>query len=174
MKTLEWWVILLRCFNMCWETQLVYDDENDEAWDLTLFYKTDGWIRMRYHSKFTVQPHYLNWVRLSWKFRCIRISSHEGTNTNAYKLPAKPYPIQVLWLYGNFGMVSHPNATISFIKGLRLMPQHFHHHKPFVFLNTCQNISIEWLVIPRFSQVIFTKYSHLKWSSFWFSSKLLS
>ena len=33
---------------------------------------------MRYHSKFTIQPHYLNWVRLSWKFICISISSLAG------------------------------------------------------------------------------------------------
>ena len=33
---------------------------------------------MRYYSKFTVQPHYLNWVRLSWKFICISISSLTG------------------------------------------------------------------------------------------------
>jgi len=43
--------------------------------------------------------------------------SREGTNTNAYKLLTKPYPIQVLWLYGKIGMESHPNpTTISFYK----------------------------------------------------------
>ena len=33
---------------------------------------------MRYHSNFTVQPQYLNWVRLSRKFICISISSLAG------------------------------------------------------------------------------------------------
>jgi hypothetical protein len=30
---------------------------------------------------------------------------------------SSPTQIQVLWLYGKIEMVSHPNPTISFIKG---------------------------------------------------------
>ena len=45
---------------------------------LSPFIKTDGWVRMWYHSNFTVQPQYLNWVRLSRKFICISISSLAG------------------------------------------------------------------------------------------------
>ena len=51
-----------------------FDDENVEAWALAL-YKTDGWVRMRYHSNFTVQPQYLNWVGLNWKFICLSMGS---------------------------------------------------------------------------------------------------
>ena len=31
--------------------------------------------RTRYHSNFTVQPQYLNWVGLNWKFMCLSMSS---------------------------------------------------------------------------------------------------
>ena len=51
-----------------------------KCWGMSLspFIKTDGWVRMRYHSNFTIQPQYLNWVRLSRKFICISISSLTG------------------------------------------------------------------------------------------------
>ena len=75
----------------------------------------------------------------------------KGTHTKVYKFPVKPYP--------NFGYCGctvklewyRIQTTISFIKGLRLMPQHFHHQNHLVFKNTCQNISVEWLIILRFS-----------------------
>ena len=55
---------------------------------------------------------------------------------------SSPTQIRVLWLYGKIGMVSHPD-NLQFYKGLRLMPQHFHHQNHLVFKNTCQNISLE-------------------------------
>src|SRR4051812_41345626 len=53
----------------------------------------------------------------------------KGTHTKVYKFPVKLYPI--LGYYGctgKIGMVSHPENH-QFYKGLRLMPQHFHHQK---------------------------------------------
>ena len=29
----------------------------------------------RYHSNFTIQPQYLNWERLNWKFMCLSMGS---------------------------------------------------------------------------------------------------
>ena len=48
LKTLEWWVILLKDF----------EDEYDLS-DMMNLTKTDGWVRMRYHSNFWVPPQYL-------------------------------------------------------------------------------------------------------------------
>ena len=48
-----------------------------KCWGMILspFIKSDGRVRMRYHSNFTVQPQYLNWVGLSRKFICISMGS---------------------------------------------------------------------------------------------------
>src|SRR3954465_12687957 len=75
----------------------------------------------------------------------------KGTHTKVYKFPVKPYPI-----FGycgctvKIGLVSYPDNH-EFYKWLRLMPQHFQHQNHLVFKNTCQNISVEWLIILRFS-----------------------
>src|SRR3954466_3221532 len=55
---------------------------------------------------------------------------------------SNPTQSWVLWLYNKIGMVSHPDNH-QFYKGLRLIPQHFHHQNHLVFGNTCQNISVE-------------------------------
>ena len=47
-KTLEWWVILLKDF----------EGEYDLN-DMVNLTKTDGWVRMRYHSNLQVPPQYL-------------------------------------------------------------------------------------------------------------------
>ena len=68
-------------------------------------------------------------------------SFRKGTHTKAYKLLVKPYPTQVLWLYGKVGMVSHPNPTISFYQsqGTCLIQYHLQfivfptHVKPFQY-----------------------------------------
>ena len=67
MKTLEWWVILLICFDMCSWTPDDLDDENVEAWALAL-YKTDGCldaIPFQFYRKTTIPE---IWVGLDWKF----------------------------------------------------------------------------------------------------------
>ena len=67
MQTFEWF--LLKCFDMCWETQwLMMKMLRHEPLP---FYKTHGWVRMWYHSNFTVQPHYSNWVGINWKCICL-------------------------------------------------------------------------------------------------------
>ena len=39
----------------------VFEGEYDQPYDkVTVDKKTDGWVRMRYHSNFTVPPQYLN------------------------------------------------------------------------------------------------------------------
>ncbi len=48
------------------------------AMSLNLFIKLIIGFRCDTIPNFTVQPHYLNWVRLSWKFICISISSLTG------------------------------------------------------------------------------------------------
>ena len=77
MKTLEWLVILLKCFDMCFRTPDDFDDENVEAWSLTL-YKTDGCVDaipfQFYHT--TTIPE--DWVRLDWKLIYLSIGSLTG------------------------------------------------------------------------------------------------
>src|SRR4051812_46530899 len=91
----------------------------------------------------------------------------EGTNTNVYKFPVKPYPI-----FGYCGCTIklewyHIQKTISFIKGLRLMPQHFHHQKS---SGVRKHMSKHLSRMIHHSKVFitnFTKYSHLKLIKFY-------
>src|SRR4051812_17134922 len=86
----------------------------------------------------------------------------EGTNTKVYKFPVKAYPI-----FGYCGCTIklewyRIQTTISFIKGLRLMPQHFHHQNHQVFGKTCPKHFNRMIHHSKVFITIFTKDSHLK------------
>ena len=86
MKTLEWWVILLKCFYMCSWTQDDFDDENVKAWALAL-YKTDGFldaIPFQFYRTTTIPK---NWVGLDWKLIYLSMGS----------LTAKVWDEAILW-----------------------------------------------------------------------------
>ena len=52
-----------------------FEGEYDRPYDMVTLTKTDGWVRMRYHSNFTVPPQYLNWVGLNWKLMYLSMGS---------------------------------------------------------------------------------------------------
>ena len=86
MKTLEWWIILLRCFNMCFRTPDDLDDENVKAWALAL-YKTDGCldaIPFQFYRTTTIPE---NWVGLDRKLIYLSMGS----------LTAKVWAKATLW-----------------------------------------------------------------------------
>ena len=74
MKTLEWWVILLKCFDMCFRTPDDFDDENVEAWALAL-YKTDGCLDAIPFQFYRITTIPKNWVGLDWKFTYLSMGS---------------------------------------------------------------------------------------------------
>ena len=99
MKTLEWWVILLKCFDMCSWTPDDFDDENVEAWALAL-YKTDGCldaIPFQFYRTTTIPE---DWVGLDWKLIYLSISS----------LTAKVWAEATLWRLSTYAV---PKMTVG-------------------------------------------------------------
>ena len=86
MKSLEWWVILLKCFDMCSWTLDDLDDKTVEAWALALL--QNWWLSgcdtiptLPYNHDTRI------WVGLDWNFIYLSISS----------LTAKVWAEDTLW-----------------------------------------------------------------------------